>query len=288
LSSQARITHPRDFPAAGPIIDCRRGIDPRQCAPTSSKEIFMRNRLLTGLAIILGFAVAATAPEAQESRPAVDPALEQAIHDYILSHPEVIAESLQKYQQQQEASKQQAQTQALKDLQQTLVNHPASPVLGNPNGDVTVVEFLDYRCPYCKAMHQSIADMIANDGNVRVVIKEFPILGDESLYAARAALAAANQGKYAEMHSALMTFKGKPGPKEVDALAKSLGLDTAKLKQDMAAPAVDQELQQNYNLAEALGINGTPAFIIGETLIPGAVKLEDLKAQIAKAREKAS
>jgi protein-disulfide isomerase len=249
----------------------------------------MRNKLLTGLAIVVGLAVAATTLRAQEeSKPVVDPALEQAIHDYILNHPEVLAESLQKYQQKQEASKQQARAQALKDLQPKLVNHPASPVLGNPNGDVTVVEFLDYRCPYCKAMHQSIADMIASDGNVRVVIKEFPILGDESLYAARAALAAGNQGKYAEMHTALMTFKGKPGPKEVDALAQSLGLDTAKLKQDMAAPAVDQELQQNYNLAEALGIDGTPAFVIGETLIPGAVKLEDLKAQILKVRENAS
>jgi protein-disulfide isomerase len=254
----------------------------------SSREIFMRYGLLTALAIILGLVAATTLQAQQESKPAVDPALEQAIHDYILSHPEVIAEALQKYQQQQEASQQQAQAQALKDLKQTLANHPASPVLGNPNGDVTVVEFLDYRCPYCKAMHQPIADMIAGDGNVRVVIKEFPILGDDSLYAARAALAAAKQGKYAEMHSALMTFKGKPGPKEVDAVAESLGLDTAKLKEDMVAPAVDEELQQNYNLAEALGINGTPAFVVEETLIPGAIKLEDLKAVIAKARENAS
>jgi protein-disulfide isomerase len=248
----------------------------------------MRNRLLTALAIAVSLAVAASDPQAQESRPAVDPALEQAIHDYIIGHPEVIAEALQKYQEQQEASKQQAQAQALKDLQAKLVSDPASPVLGNPNGDVTVVEFLDYRCPYCKTMHKSIADMIASDGNVRVVIKEFPILGDDSLYAARAALAAGKQGKYAEMHTALMTFKGKAGPKDVEEVAQSIGLDTEKLKQDMAAPEVDQELQQNYNLAEALGINGTPAFVIGDTLIPGAIKLDDLKAQIAKAREKAS
>jgi protein-disulfide isomerase len=222
------------------------------------------------------------------SAPSADPALEQAIRDYILAHPEVIAESLQKYQQQQEEAQKQARAQAVKDLKPQLVSTPASPVLGNPSGDVTVVEFLDYRCPYCKAMHQPIADMIAADGNVRVVIKEFPILGDDSLFAARAALAAGKQGKYAEMHAALMTFKGKLNAKDVESTAAQLGLDVVRLKDDMAAPEVDQELQQNYNLAESLGINGTPAFVIGDTLIPGALKLEDLKAHIAKARDEAS
>jgi protein-disulfide isomerase len=222
------------------------------------------------------------------SAPSADPALEQAIRDYILAHPEVIAESLQKYQQQQEEAQKQVRAQAVKDLKPQLVSTPASPVLGNPSGDVTVVEFLDYRCPYCKAMHQPIADMIAADGNVRVVIKEFPILGDDSLFAARAALAAGKQGKYAEMHAALMTFKGKLSAQDVESAAAQLGLDVVRLKVDMAAPEVDQELQQNYNLAESLGINGTPAFVIGDTLIPGAIKLEDLKAHIAKARDEAS
>jgi protein-disulfide isomerase len=224
----------------------------------------------------------------ETSAPGADPDLEQAIHDYILAHPEVIAESLQKYQQQQEEAQKQAHAQAVKDLQPQLVNNPASPVIGNPAGNVTVVEFLDYRCPYCKAVHQSIADVIAADGNVRVVIKEFPILGEDSLFAARAALAAGKQGKYAEMHTALMTFKGKLSAPDVENIALGLALDVARLKEDMKAPEVDQELQQNYTLAESLGINGTPAFIIGETLIPGAIKLEDLKAHIAKARDGAS
>ena len=250
----------------------------------------MRSGLsLTG-AILAGILILVpTGSQAQEtSAPGADPALEQAIHDYILAHPEVIAESLQKFQQQQEQAQKQAHAQAVKDLKPKLVNEPASPVLGNPAGDVTVVEFLDYRCPYCKAMHQSIADMIAADGNVRVVVKEFPILGDDSLFAARAALAAGKQGKYSEMHTALMTFKGKLSAKDIENIALGLALDVAKLKEDMAAPEVDQELQQNYNLAETLGINGTPAFIIGDTLIPGAIKLEDLKAHIAKARAEPS
>ena len=233
--------------------------------------------------------MAAAIGYAQETgSPAADPAFEQAIRDYILAHPEVIAESLQKYQQQQEEAQKQAHAQAVRDLKPQLVNDPASPVLGNPNGDVTVVEFLDYRCPYCKAMHQPIADMIAADGNVKVVVKEFPILGDDFLFAARAALAAGKQGKYAEMHTALMTFKGKLSARDVENAATQLGLDVVRLKDDMAAPEVDQELQQNYNLAESLGINGTPAFVIGDTLIPGAIKLEDLKAHIAKARDEAS
>jgi protein-disulfide isomerase len=137
-------------------------------------------------------------------------------------------------------------------------------------------------------MHQSIADMIAADGNVRVVVKEFPILGDDSIFAARAALAAGKQGKYAEMHTALMTFKGKLSAHDVENIAVGLALDVTKLKEDMQTPEVNQELQQNYSLAESLGINGTPAFIIGETLIPGAIKLEDLKAHIAKARAEPS
>jgi len=237
---------------------------------------------------VIALLAAANGHAQETSTPSADPALEQAIRDYILAHPEVIAESLQKYQQQQEDAQKQAHAQAVKELKPQLMNAPASPVLGNPSGDVTVVEFLDYRCPYCKAMHQPIADMIAADGNVRVVIKEFPILGDDSLFAARAALAAGKQGKYAEMHTALMTFKGKLSAQDVENAAAQLGLDIVRLKDDMAAPEVDQELQQNYNLAESLGINGTPAFVIGETLIPGAIKLEDLKAHIAKARDEAS
>jgi protein-disulfide isomerase len=250
----------------------------------------MRSGLgLTG-AVLAGILILAPAgsPAQETSAPGADPVLEQAIHDYILAHPEVIAESLQKFQQQQEEAQKQAHAQAVKDLKPKLVNEPASPILGNPAGDVTVVEFLDYRCPYCKAMHQPIADMIAADGNVRVVVKEFPILGDDSLFAARAALAAGKQGKYAEIHAALMTFKGKLSAQDVENAAAQLGLDVVRLKQDMAAPEVDQELQRNYSLAESLGINGTPAFVIGETLIPGAIKLEDLKAHIAKARDEAS
>jgi protein-disulfide isomerase len=250
----------------------------------------MRRVLTLAWAALCAIALLAPADgQAQEtSTPSADPALDQAIHDYILAHPEVIAESLQKYQQQQEEAQKQAHAQAVKELKPQLMNAPASPVLGNPSGDVTVVEFLDYRCPYCKAMHQPMADMIAADGNVRVVIKEFPILGDDSLFAARAALAAGKQGKYAEMHAALMTFKGKLSAQDVENAAAQLGLDVVRLKDDMAAPEVDQELQQNYNLAESLGINGTPAFVIGDTLVPGAIKLEDLKAHIAKARDEAS
>jgi protein-disulfide isomerase len=248
----------------------------------------MRNGLLAALTMACCLSIAAPTPAQEASSPAADPLLEQKIRDYILAHPEVIAESLQRYQQQQEAAQQQAQAQAVKDLQAQLVGNAGSPVLGNPNGDVTVVEFLDYRCPYCKAMHQPIADMIAGDGNVRVVVKEFPILGDDSLFAARAALAAHRQGKYAEMHNALMSFKGKPSPGDVESIAQQIGIDPVRLKQDMGAPEIDQELQQNYNLAEQLGIGGTPAFVIGETLIPGAIKLEDLRAHIAKARDEAS
>jgi protein-disulfide isomerase len=240
------------------------------------------------LAVSLAAALTICAGAAAAQEAAADPALEQAIRDYILAHPEVIAEALQKYQAQQEEAKAAAQQQALKELQTRLSDHPSSPVLGNPAGNVTVVEFLDYRCPYCKAMHQAMTEMVAADGNIRLVVKEFPILGEDSLFASRAALAAARQGKYREMHDALMTFKGKLAAKDVEAMAQGIGLDLDKLKQDMAAPEIDEELRHNYSLAESLGINGTPAFVIGEKLIPGAVKVEEIKARVDAVRQGAS
>ena len=172
--------------------------------------------------------------------------------------------------------------------QDELLNDPASPVGGNPDGDVTLVEFFDYQCPYCKRIFPSIQALLAEDRNLRYVFKEFPILGKESVFAARAALAARRQGKYLEFHMAVMSAKGKWTEAKVMRLAKTAGLDVDRLRRDMADGTVDAMIRRNLDLADGLGIFSTPVFIIGDTQIPGAVEIDTLKTLIARARQRAT
>jgi protein-disulfide isomerase len=211
--------------------------------------------------------------------------IEQIIHDYLLAHPEVIIEAVSKYQAEQEKATAAAQAKALVDRREELIHAPDDPVIGNTNGDVTIVEFFDYQCPYCKSSASSVLETVSTDGNVRVVFKEFPILGPASDYAAKAALAAHKQGKYRELHMALMTFKGKLTEEDVMRLATDVGLDTTRLAQDMAAPNIAESIARNHALAEALGVRGTPAFVIGDQLIPGAMSVDEMRQRIAAARQ---
>ncbi len=167
-----------------------------------------------------------------------------------------------------------------------LLSDSASPVGGNPDGDVTVVEFFDYQCPYCKRIFPSIQALLAEDRNLRYVFKEFPILGKESIFAARAALAAQRQGKYLEFHAALMPAKGKLTETRVMRLAESVGLDVDRLRRDMADGTIDAMIRRNLDLADGLGIFSTPVFIIGDTQVPGAVEVDTLKTLIARARQR--
>jgi protein-disulfide isomerase len=174
----------------------------------------------------------------------------------------------------------------LVENRQEIEKDPTSPVMGNPDGDVTVVEFFDYRCPYCRRMTPLMQDILAQDSGVRWVFKEFPILGPESLYAARAALAAGMQGKYAAFHMALMANGVEVTKENVEKVAAGLGLDMEKLQADMQSEAVDQILAKNHALAGKLLITGTPAFIVGETLVPGAISLAQLRQLIEQQRDK--
>ena len=149
---------------------------------------------------------------------------------------------------------------------------------------MTLVEFFDYRCPYCKQVEPSLDALLKEDGKLRIVYKEFPILGEASVYATRVALAAKKQGKYAEFHRAMMATKGDIGDEMVLKIATSIGLDVGKIKTDMSAPDIDKLIDTNYALADALNIQGTPAIIVGGTLIPGAVDLDTLRKNIAAAR----
>jgi protein-disulfide isomerase len=211
--------------------------------------------------------------------------LDQRIHDYIMTHPEVVMEALQAYDQQQKDKEATDQKQAIVDRRDDLLHDAGDPVGGNAQASLTVVEFFDYHCPYCKAVAPEFLSTIQKDGNLRVVFKEFPILGDSSVFAAKVALAADKQGKYVEMHRALMALKGDLSEEAVYGAAKAQGLDVTKLKQDMAAPEVEERISKTYDLARALGIHGTPAFIIGDELIPGALPMSDLMQKVEKQRK---
>ena len=155
---------------------------------------------------------------------------------------------------------------------------------GSSKPDVTLVEFFDYRCPYCKQVVPALDALLAKDKQLRFVYKEFPVLGPDSVHAARAALAAGKQGKYEAMHRALMAIKGQLDEPAIMKVAASVGLDVERLKTDMAAPETDRALKANVKLAEALDIHGTPGFVIGDEIVPGAVGLDELKRLIEAAR----
>jgi len=246
-------------------------------------------RAAAALALALGLAAAPQAGSAQDAQPPFDAtqseAIEALVRQYILEHPEVVVEALQRYEQQQRAAEAERQAAAIVALADQLTADPRDPVIGNPDGDVTLVEFFDYRCGYCKRMTGVLAQLVDEDPNLRVVMKEFPILSRESGQAARAALAGLRQDKYEAFHFALMEG-GALTDDEILAIAASVGLDTDELQDAMRDPAIGAALRDNLALAEKIGITGTPAFIVGNTMIPGAVSIEELRAKIAAARAK--
>jgi protein-disulfide isomerase len=253
----------------------------------------MLRRLVTAAAPAFAAAVVAMAPLTLPT-PAVaaDPlsveqkdAVEKLVHDYLLNHPEVLIEALQAAEDKQQQQSLARAKQTMTDRRAELLADPASPVLGNPKGDVTVVEFFDYRCPYCKQMHPAIQALLGEDKKLRFVAKEFPVLGHDSVTASRAALAAQKQGKYEALHNALLAVKGQLSDDVVMKTAASVGLDVDRLKEDMKSPDIETALKQNYALAQALEIRGTPAFVIGTDLIPGAVDAATIKEKIAAARK---
>ncbi|WP_226886559.1 DsbA family protein [Nisaea nitritireducens] len=212
-------------------------------------------------------------------------ALDIAIRDYIIANPEVIVESLNAMQARQEVAEKERQRAALAHMQGQITGNENDPVIGNPDGDVTVVEFFDYQCGYCKRMVDPVLQLLKQDPNVRWVMKEFPILGPASVTAAQASIAADKQGAYSAFHVALMKYRGRLSDAVIFQTATEVGLDLDKLKADMASPETRTIIQDATLLARTLGINGTPAFVIGGELLPGAVSLDTLVEQIEAARK---
>jgi protein-disulfide isomerase len=166
-----------------------------------------------------------------------------------------------------------------------IYSDPRSPIAGNPAGDVTIVEFFDYHCGYCKTVSGPLDQLLREDKGLRLVLKEYPILAEDSVVAARAALAASAQGKYWDFHQALMAHRGKFDMPTLKDIAGSVGLDAEQMEADMAAPSMLEDLQGNHALAEDLGVEGTPTFVIGDRIIPGALSADELKQLIAEARK---
>lgn len=174
---------------------------------------------------------------------------------------------------------------ALEAERELLERDPNAPVLGNPEGDVTVIEFFDYNCPYCKRSMPELTGLLQGDGNVRLVLREWPILSEGSAFAARAALASREQGKYQDMHDGLMALRQPADENSVLRLAEELGLDMERLKADMRSPEVEEHIATSMRLAESLGFSGTPSFVIGNRLIGGYVEQATLEEAVQQARQ---
>lgn len=207
------------------------------------------------------------------------------VRGYLLENPEILVEALERYQAQQEVSQTDEIGQIVAELSQEIFDDPATPVGGNPEGDVSLVEFFDYNCPYCRRVASTLVEIEKSDPGLRLVYKEWPILGPASEFAARAALASRNQNKYVELHRAMMLDSGRLSESRVLEIATTLGLDIDRLKQDMDAPEITEAIERNRELARALRITGTPSFVIGDEMLAGAADATVIRGLIDQARD---
>jgi protein-disulfide isomerase len=259
------------------------GLTHRRNAPSTPAMLKLASVILVSCVGML------SSPAFGESMPpTTDPSwrqsVEQVIESYIRSHPEMIEQA----QQALEAKRQEEEKVRVKEAIAThrgeLLHDPASPVSGDPAGEVTVVEFFDYRCGFCQRAAGSVTQLQKDDARVRIVYKDFPILGVASVQAAKAALASRSQGQHQAFHEALFAANGELTKEQILQIAKGVGLDTQKLVADMDNPEWVALIERNRALARALGITGTPAFVVGTELVPGTIDLTTLKELVAQAR----
>ena len=246
---------------------------------------------LAAACVFILFMGAAAGPAAGADEPAGQRSVEEIgkiIREYLINNPEVIFEAVQRHREKQQRLQADRDRAAVKQHAKALLADPDSFVGGNPDGDVTLVEFFDYRCGYCKRFASVLTTITKRDPKLRVVYKEFPVLGQDSFRAAQAALAARGQGYYLEFHEALMKADGPLTDKAIMTVARSVGLDVGRLKRDMETPKVLNVIGNNRRLATALAIDGTPTLVVGDLIVRGAVPIQDLTAMIARARAKGS
>lgn len=207
-------------------------------------------------------------------------AVEEVVREYILNHPEIIPQAMQNLQQREN-------TKALADVRDDLEKPFPGAVIGNPDGAITLVMFTDYACGYCRQSVPDVDALIKANPDLRVVVRELPIIAPASEDAARWALAAAMQGRYGAFHQALFAA-GQPNTASIEAAARTAGLDVERARKASTDPKIDQEIAQNMNLARQLGVSGTPSWIVGEQVLFGAVGREDLGKAIAETRSQQS
>ena len=237
--------------------------------------------------VLFGFSqtIAQTAAEVRPLSQTQKEFVETTIREYLLNHPSIIREAMQALQIKEEKEKQERAANNLNSAKKSLFSDSDTPTAGNPHGDVSIAVFFDYNCGHCKKSLPALKELLAKDSSLRIVYKELPILGPQSLLAARAALAAHRQGKYVEFHNALIE-SGEINDDAIKSIAERLGLNFATLQKDMNDPKISESLNNNFLLANALEINGTPAYIVGEQIIPGAIDSDSLSKIVSIERAK--
>jgi protein-disulfide isomerase len=247
------------------------------------------SRLMTSIAVLGALLVTASAMA--QSGALSEPqkkAVEQIVRDYLIANPEVIQEAVVELERRQQEAQKRSQKGALESERQTLLHSPRGNVVGNQNGDVTLVEFFDYNCGYCKRALADVRTLMKSDPKLRVVLKDFPVLGPDSVEASRVGLAVKQQisgDRLFDYHARLMETRGRVNGERALAVAKEMGLDMARLQKDLDHAEVRTALQENMMLGDKLGLTGTPAFVVGDEVIFGAVGLEPLRKVVASVRK---
>jgi len=251
-------------------------------------------KLLAAAALAIAFAVPASAQQTMTAKPAQTSfdeaesrAIEEIVHDYLVTNPEVLLEVMDALEIKRSAQQLASQKKAITDTGPTLFETPEGTALGNPDGDVTVVEFFDYNCSFCKRAMADMDALVENDPNVRFILKEIPVLGPQSLEAATVSLAFRELApeKYAAFHRDLLAGRGVADEAKALTVAEGFGISEEQLRPVMGSPAVKAALQEADQLAQGLAINGTPSYVIADKVLPGAVGVADLTATIANVRK---
>ena len=215
--------------------------------------------------------------------------IERIVKEYLLSHPELLQDVMAELEKRQTLAEAEKHRAAVKEHSATIFSSPRQVTLGNAQGDVTVVEFFDYNCGYCKRAMADMLDLLQNDAKLKFVLKEFPVLGEGSTQAAQVAVAARMQDKtggkkYLEFHQKLLGGRGQADKARALAVAKEVGFDMTRLEKDLASDEVKTTIAENFKLAEAMGMNGTPSYVIGTDVVVGAVGIDALREKLNIAR----
>lgn len=245
-----------------------------------------RKILMTAMtAMVLSFSpVTAQAADAPAFTDAQKKELDTMMRDYMMNNGKLIMDAVDKYRQDQQNAEEKAFDDKIKARSSDLYKDSRSPAAGNKDGDVTLVEFFDYNCGYCKHAFKDLQTLMNDDKKLKVVFKDIPILSESSLTAALYALASHKQGKYWEYHSALMEHTGQLNDEVLQSVGKTVGLDVEKLKKDAQDPEIRSTIEANLALARDLGINGTPAFVVGDKALRGAYGLDAMKKAVEDTR----